>query len=133
MHHNISSKRQPYKKITFETRQAIVRGFQANMSVRSLCTIFNLAKSSVWGIYESFKKKGKIELGKKGGVTRKKYDDNILEFVKELVTTNCFVSLINVQQEVLNKYNVNVSHKTISKWLKKMNIDRKVLIKVGFL
>ena len=106
-----ASRRGPYKKLTSETRENIIRMHSQNQSKVSIAKTLGLSESTVRGVLKrhlSFK-----PFNRHGGARNMKCNDEIRIHLKDLIKEDCTLTLKQLQASIIGKFGVKLALSTI--------------------
>ncbi len=117
--------RGPYKKISIETRGAIVRMYTNGVTKTRISNDLAVPRSSVNSVIKNFIETGNVDPKNKGGAYNIKCNGEIRVRMEQLLQEECTRTLSFLQSKILEEFEVRLCLATIRANLKVINFSLK--------
>ncbi|MEN2495836.1 MAG: hypothetical protein MHMPM18_000424 [Marteilia pararefringens] len=120
-------KDQPMRRnISLETRQSIIDHFtQHKLKKSEISKLVNMPRSTVVTIINRYVKTGRLKILKRGGDRRSLLKGDNIKIIVSWMTENKGMTLKMLKEKIGSVMGIVVSQSTITRTLKKYNVDRK--------
>lgn len=113
-------------KVSDETRKRIIEAYMnLNIPKKEIARTFGIKISTIYAILKIYETEGRVEKKLRGGVRRKSISIENSTFIKQLIEEDCGITLSCIKQKLFEKFNINVSISTISKYINEFNFSFK--------
>lgn len=101
------------KNLNAETRMKIIEAYNQGEKLQTLSCLFSVSYQTICRIINKYISTGIINRNSKGGIRNRKLSNEAITYMKELIANNCSISLKEIKNKLISKFNIRVCLSTI--------------------